>query len=479
MQALYEDRSGTFWVGTYGGGLNRFDRDSERFTPFTEKENLPNNVIYGILEDSLSFLWLSTNKGLSKFDPKTVTFRNYDVHDGLQSNEFNSGAFHKSRGGEMFFGGINGFNAFYPDRIKDNRYVPPVVLTSFKKLNKEAVLDTAIFEISVITLQRTDDVISFEFAALDYTVPEKNQYAYQLEGFSEDWITLGTKRDVTFTNLDPGSYTLRVKGSNNDGLWNEAGLAVRLIVVPPFWQTWWFRTAGVLAVTALLLTVYLARTRRYRAHNRALRAEITERWRAEAELETKNEKLEAQNAELERFTYTVSHDLKAPLVTIKGFLGVLQQDAARGDTEGMNRAVALIEGAADKMARLLGELLELSRIGRLMNPPEAVSPTELARDAAELVAGEIKKRSVTVEIESDMPVVLGDRVRLLEVYQNLIDNAVKFMGDQPAPHVEITARVNGEEVLCAVRDNGVGIAPKYHEKGAGNAQAGLTKKICK
>ena len=192
--------------------------------------------------------------------------------------------------------------------------------------------------------------------------------------------------------------------------------------------------------------------------------DITDRKRAETERERLVQELEAKNAELERFTYTVSHDLKSPLVTIRGFLGLLQQDARAGDTERMNRDVEQIQNATETMSRLLAELLELSRIGRIANPSEDVSLTDLAREAVEMVAGRITARGVAVEIAPAMPVVVGDRVRLLEVFQNLVDNAVTFMGDQPAPRVEIGAQRNGAEVACYVRDNGMGIAPKYHEK---------------
>ena len=191
--------------------------------------------------------------------------------------------------------------------------------------------------------------------------------------------------------------------------------------------------------------------------------DISERKKAIEDREELIIELEARNAELERFTYTVSHDLKSPLVTIKGFLGLLHQDIRLNDTERVARDIEQIGNAADMMARLLDELLELSRIGRLMNPPEAVALSELAADAASLVAGQIAERGVLVEIDPLMPVVHGDRVRLLEVYQNLIDNAVKFMGDQPEPHIEIRAEQRDGEVFCSVKDNGVGIAPQHFE----------------
>ena len=192
--------------------------------------------------------------------------------------------------------------------------------------------------------------------------------------------------------------------------------------------------------------------------------DITERKKIEQEREKMLAELEGKNAELERFTYTVSHDLKSPMVTIKGFLGMLRVDARAGSPERMEKDIQYIETATDKMQRLLGELLELSRIGRLMNPPEAVSLTNVAEEAVEMVAGQIAARGVNVEVAPEMPVVHGDRVRLVEVFQNLIDNAVKFIGDQQRPRVEIGATKENGEILCYVRDNGIGIDSRYHEK---------------
>jgi signal transduction histidine kinase len=192
--------------------------------------------------------------------------------------------------------------------------------------------------------------------------------------------------------------------------------------------------------------------------------DITARKRAEGEQDSLIAELEARNAELERFTYTVSHDLKSPLITIKGFLGFLEQDAIKGDVERVRADVTRIANAADKMQRLLDELLELSRIGRIVNPPEAVPLTELAREAVDMLSGRLTEHGVAVDIAPDLPLVYGDRQRLNEVLENLVDNAVKFMGDQPEPLVEIGARQDGAETVIYVRDNGGGIDPRYQDK---------------
>ena len=477
IRSLHEDAHGRLWVGT-DDGLNHFDPATGRATVYTELDGLPNDVIYGILEDDSGLLWLSTNRGLSRFDPASGRFRNFDVRDGLQGNEFNRRAYWKRRSGELWFGGISGLTAFFPDRIRDNGYVPPVVLTSFKLFNRDVDLETSAAAVRRLELSHRDYVVSFEFAALDYHAPEKNLYRYRLEGFNDDWVDLGTKRDITFTNLDPGAYTFRVRGSNNDGLWNEAGLAIDLVVTPPLWATAWFRFLATLAAAALLAAIYRLRTARIRARNLALEKEVRQRQRAEeaqarligqleaqtAEIEAKNLELARSNAELERFTYTVSHDLRSPLVTIKGYLGLIEKDARSGNPRSIEPHVGVIHHAADTMRRLLDDLLELSRIGRVEDSLESLPLAEAARDAVALVAGAVRQRDATVSVAADMPAAWCDRARMVEVFQNLIENAIKFTPVPEPPRVEVGGAIRDGEVLCYVADHGIGIAAQHHEK---------------
>ena len=261
VMSICEDPSGILWIGT-NYGLNRFDPEANDFKHYTTRDGLPNNVIYGVLADDQGNLWISSNRGLSRFDPRTETFNNYDIDDGLQSFEFNSGVYFKSTSGEMFFGGVNGFNVFYPDSVKDNPNVPPVVISNFKKFDKRFRLGDVLTEFGLLKLSYKDNFITFEFAALDYTNPQKNQYAYKLEGLHDDWIYSGNQRYATFTNLDPGEYVFRVKGANSDGVWNKRGASVRILITPPFWKTWWFMWLAIcLSLTALLLVVMNLRER--------------------------------------------------------------------------------------------------------------------------------------------------------------------------------------------------------------------------
>ncbi len=491
--AVHTAPGGVVWAGTQVG-LNRLDRIDEVtgeavFRRFFVEDGLPNDFIYGIESEAGGALWLSTNRGLSRFDPGSETFKNYDSSHGLHSNEFNMGAHYRAASGELFFGGIDGFNAFHPGRIELNTQPPPVVLTSFSKLNRAVTLAEPIFDRGRVALGHRDSIVSFEFAALDFTAPERNRYRYKLEGFEEEWIDLGSRRRVSFTNLDPGRYVLRVLGSNNDGVWNETGAAIALTVSPPPWRSWWAYSLYVLALLGTIGGFVRSQQRkveRERAVNRRLRevdqlkgellanlkavvqertAQVEEREQLLAERGRLITELEAKNAELERFNYTVSHDLKTPLVTIKGFLGLLEQDAAAGDDARMKHDIGRIGSAADKMHRLLEELLQLSRLGHQTGEPEEVSMDALVGDALELNHGLIEERRVVVEVERPLPVVMGDRVRLLEVFHNLLANAVKYMGDQQQPRVVIGAQRNGSPTaVYFVRDNGMGIDRRYHRK---------------
>lgn len=259
---IFESSKGTLWVGTFGGGLNRFDPQTKTFQRYTEANGLPSDIINGILEDESGNLWLSTYQGLCVFDPDTETFKNFNLQDGLQSREFGYGAYHLGKSGKMYFGGVNGFNIFRPEDIQDNAYQPPVVLTAFQIFGEAHSLQPAVTVNRQITLSYYDNHFSFEFAALDYIAPRENRYAYKLEGFNTDWVDNGRRRFANFTNLDPGEYTFRVKGSNNDGIWNTQGAEVQIIITPPFWQTWWFRLllgAGILGILLMLHRYRLGR----------------------------------------------------------------------------------------------------------------------------------------------------------------------------------------------------------------------------
>jgi DNA-binding NtrC family response regulator/ligand-binding sensor domain-containing protein len=305
--AIHEDKSGALWLGTWGGGLNKFDPITEKFENYTIKDGLPSEAIYGILEDEKGNFWLSTNNGLSRFNPEDGFFKNYNVKDGLQNNEFNGGSYFKSKSGEMFFGGITGFNAFYPEDLKDNTYVPPLVITSFQKFNKEVEFDKPIYSINQIDLSYEDYVFSFEFASLDFSAPEKNKYLYKMEGLDKEWIsTSSSRRFATYTTLPPGDYIFKVKGSNSDGFWNEAGASINITIHPPFWVTWWFRGLLILIIAFSGYLLYKKRVKNLEEKRKALSERLNEKTKlsdklqsALSQVEILKNRLEAENIYLQ------------------------------------------------------------------------------------------------------------------------------------------------------------------------------------
>jgi PAS domain S-box-containing protein len=279
---IYVDSRGTVWVGTNGGGLNKLDGESGEFTHYAVGEGLPNNVVYGILEDGEGMLWVSTNAGLARFDAGVGTFRSYDVDDGLQSAEFNAGAYHRGCSGNLYFGGISGFNVIRPSRLKDDPHPPAAVVCDFLLNNRSVpvgimddgrrLLDRTISETRRIEMAHHHGVTSFELAAMNFAVPSRNTYAYKLEGLDEDWNYIGNRRHITFTALEPGRYVLDLKAANSDGVWSEPVAALELIVTPPLWASWWFKVSALVALGAVGLGLYRARTSAIRRRSAELMA---------------------------------------------------------------------------------------------------------------------------------------------------------------------------------------------------------------
>jgi signal transduction histidine kinase len=263
--SLFESSDGNIWVGTKSGGLHYYDKTVDNLFPI-ETGTLDKESIRGFSEDHKGRLWISTNNGIICYDQKSHAYQVYDVSDGELSNEYNELAFYTSAEGVVYFGGVDGVTYFKPEEIKDNPYIPNIVLTDFEIFNKPVLpsadnpyLKKNISYADEINLTYKESVFSFGFAALIFNNPQKNQYAYKMEGFDKDWTYCGKRKRVTYTNLDPGQYIFRVKGSNNDGIWNEEGTSIRINISPPYWQTWWFRTLGALAAIAATGLTYKQR----------------------------------------------------------------------------------------------------------------------------------------------------------------------------------------------------------------------------
>ncbi len=276
ISALVEDHNHILWIGTRENGLKKLNPQTGKLWRYNENNGVEQSIC-GIREDQQGNLWISTGNGLFKYDPVNGRFKRFDRMDGLQSNQFNYGAHYINKKGQLFFGGINGYSHFFPEHIHDNPNIPPVVFTGFQIFNKpvpigrDSPLKKHINNAAQISLTYKQSVFSFEVAALNFTGATKNQYAYFLEGFDQSWNDMGRRRFITFTNLDPGKYTLKVKASNNDGGWNEKGTSIRILITPPFWQTWWFKA---FVAIALILIIYLFFRIRVLTYNRDVVREL-------------------------------------------------------------------------------------------------------------------------------------------------------------------------------------------------------------
>lgn len=292
--SIHEDQKGQFWIGT-NSGLVLFNRLNHNFTTYTTQDGLNNNTIYGILEDDDGHLWLSTNDGISQFNTDTETFYNYGVDNGLQGHEFNLRSYYKDRDGYMYFGGVNGFNRFHPDSVTISDYTAPVAITNFLIYNEPVVigeegspLERHISQTKEIELPHSSSVITFEYVALNFEVNKKDQFAYMLEGFDKDWNYTSERRAATYTNLNSGNYTFKVKAANSDGIWGTNEASLSLIIIPPFWQTGWFYVLAICLITGIITYSYRTHVRSIFEHNKRLEKEVSLRT---SELNEKNQDL--------------------------------------------------------------------------------------------------------------------------------------------------------------------------------------------
>lgn len=450
------------WIATAGGGLNKFDLSTRKFTHFTEAKGLPNNVIYGILADNHGNLWLSTNRGISMFDPASEIFYNYDVTSGLQSNEFNSGAFYKNKEGRLFFGGINGFNAFFPAEIKKTYNTPQLAITGFSIFNhpvsihdKNSPLQDAISETKKIVLPYRDNIISFQVAALDYSDPAQKQYAYMLEPSNKNWIQMGNNRLITFSNLDPGNYTLRIKTGYTNGSWNEKGISLNLIILPPWWRTWWAYLLYSLVAAAMLLLIRKFELRRVELRNR-LRVEHLEA-----------QKLKELSHLKSRFFANISHEFRTPLTLI---MGPVEDLLKTGNEEHFKKILPEVHRNSKRLLQLINQLLDLSKLDaksyHINTTREDIIP--FTKQIVRSFSSMAEKRNIDLAFEVDPKLTdlleegktrfYFDEDMIEKIVNNLLSNAFKFTGDSGSIHVRMNLSEMKNNLLeLSVSDTGTGI----------------------
>ncbi|WP_299547339.1 two-component regulator propeller domain-containing protein [Seonamhaeicola sp.] len=462
--SLYESKDGTIWIGTFGGGLNKYipgvNGEADKFLVYLDIDGLPNNVIKGILEDKDGNLWLSTNKGLSKFDPIEETFKNYDENDGLQSDEFQELACLKKSNGEMLFGGVNGFNAFFPENIIDNDIEAKPIITSFSISNKEigvgevvnrrVVLDKVISKTQELTLKYNENSFSFEFAALHFAAPNKNKFAYMLEGFDEDWVYTGAgKRFATYTNLSSGNYTLKVKASNNDGVWGTAPSQIKIRIKPPFWQTNFAFLLYSLFIIGLLLV-----------YRRFTIIKTTKKHQLELEHMEKEKNDELNRMKLEFFT-NISHEFRTPLTLIKGPLKYLRKNSRNLDEEAVQKQYTRMYKNTEYLLRLVNQLLDFRKLnqGKMKLVLRKSNLLGFVKEICEPFQFLAQKQDIVFNVYSKEETIASwfDHDALEKIMFNLLSNAFKFTGKRGKVEVDISID-DKDYAVIKVKDNGSGIA---------------------
>ncbi|MFC2088916.1 two-component regulator propeller domain-containing protein, partial [Calditrichota bacterium] len=438
IMCLYMDSRKNLWIGTKGGGLNKYNPQQDNFLHFIDDDGLPSNTILGILEDDSSNLWMCTLNGIAKYNPLTKTCRNYDVKDGLQGNEFNARAAYKDERGYMYFGGVNGFNMFHPDSISDNKHVPPIVITDFQIFNKsiepgkDSPIQKNISLVNSITLTHDQDVFSFEFSALDFCSPDKNKYAYKMEGVDPYWVyTDAGRRFATYTKLSPGEYLFRVKGSNNDGIWNEQGTSIKIIITPPWWKTSWAYLLYLLIVVAVVYTLRQYDLRRQRLKN-------------QLELEQMHsEKLTEVDRMKSRFFANISHEFRTPLTLI---LGPIEKWILKNLDHGLKQDLDIVKRNANRLLRLINQLLDLSTLeaGRMKLQAHKMDIVQFLRELTMSFDSLAEPRKIGLKFKSKIKSidVFIDKEKFEKIILNLLSNAFKFTPDGGVVEVEISMNSN-------------------------------------
>jgi two-component system sensor histidine kinase ChiS len=459
VTSIYEDRFGRLWVGSEGGGVSVMDAEKRTFRSYTRADGLADDAVSGIQGDRDGYIWLSTHKGLSRFDPSTQTFRNFDKRHGLSGNLFNRNTPLLTRRGELLFGNSKGFSLFNPSLLVDNDHVPPVVLTDLQIFNRpvsvgepDSPLQGSISTSQYLVLDHAQSVVSFTYAALNYRSSEDNQYAYRLVGFDKDWNQVGTRRHATYTNLDPGEYFFEVRGSNNDGVWNNQGQRLRITVLPPLWRTWWAYTLYCAAFILLLgWFIYLQK-----------RKVACERRKVEQEREVV-QSLRDMDRLKDEFLANTSHELRTPLNGIIGLAQSLQDGISGPMNESARKNLDLIVSSGRRLTGLVDDILNFSKHKNQDQQLRRrhVDLRELVDAVLALIRPLLDDKPINLHnAVPEQVVVSADEDRLQQILFNLLGNAAKFTtrGD-----ITVTALWQGEVLEVSVSDTGVGIAPDQFE----------------
>lgn len=462
ISCIQEDKDGNIWIGTHHGGLSLYHPGKQSFTTYTKRDGLASDNIIGILEDNEGSLWLSTDRGLSKFDLKQRSFKNYNITDGLPANEFNANSAYKDENGKLYFGSYNGLVSFIPREIKENEHIPKVAFSGLKLFNKpvwvdgpDGLLKQDISFSKEITFSADQDIFSIDFVALNYIQPERNKYAYQLEGFEKDWnyVTIPT---AAYTNLPAGKYKLLVKGSNNDGVWNDHPTVLEIRVLPPLWRTWWAYLLYLAAGCTLLYLIF----RFFRRQERLESELYYEHLNNERQQELYQMKLD--------FFTRISHEIRTPLSLI--FAPLEKLISLSKENELISAPLSGIKKNTDRLLRLITELLDFRKI-ETGNVKLRVAENELigfCRQIYSSYEGLAELKSITYSFEAPEGEILlfFDPAQLEKVCYNILSNAFKYTPD--GGEVVFALRKESDHVKLMIRDNGIGIPEDLLDKIFGN-----------
>jgi signal transduction histidine kinase/ligand-binding sensor domain-containing protein/DNA-binding response OmpR family regulator len=475
ITSIYEDHQGTVWIGTRAG-LNRFDRDRDSFERITTQNGLANDYIQDIREDGRGNLWLATHEGLSEFNPRTGKVHNYSEADGLPDNFANPTMTDRSTvtpEGELIFGSGYGLTVLNPARVSTNPVRAPVVLTNFLLFNQPVVpssdspLRRPIWATNTLSLEHWQNQFTIEFASLSYVSPQRNRYRYKLEGFEKNWNEVGAdRRTATYTNLAPNKYVFQVQGSNDDLLWNETGVSLEIVVLPPLWGTWWFRSIAFLVTAGLAFSAYRLRIRSLRVTAQRLELEVDNRTR---ELKIARDAADSANRTKSSFLANMSHELRSPLNAILGFSSLLRNS---GVSEAQRKDLDIISRSGEHLLNLINNVLDLAKVesGQTELNIESCDLKRLVGDVTGMISVRASQKNLRLHLNDsgEFPrLIRTDPSKLRQVLINLLDNAIKFTENG---FVELRlngkAAEDGKRVMLTfeVKDTGIGIAPENHQR---------------
>jgi len=459
--SLGEDTNGRIWIGT-STYLNVFSKNDSSFTWYTAGHGLPNNNIFEIIRDKSGNMWVTTGKGFCKFDRNENLFHNFTPEDGLQSLEFNLRAACLCPDGEMLIGGMNGFNSFNPDSIAKNPYPPHLVFTSFSKTKGSDIKTVKIQNKAEIVLEYNVSSFTIEFAALEYTNPGKNRYAWQMEGISGDWVDIGNRRFVPFTGIQPGNYVFHVKGSNNDGVWNENDASLIITVLPPWWKSTYAYISYVVLVILLMFIYIRLRLRKLKNDKKFLEQKVEERT---MQIEEQKRLIVAKNIELRDLNLTkdklfsiIGHDLGNQFNTIMGYLEVLVMDIKKMKPKEAHFHLNNVYNASIHAYELLENLLTWARMQTNLIDyiPAIINVSEKINETIGLFEAAARKKNIKMEATIDKEIFIYADVNMFNtILRNLVGNAIKFTNENGT--VTITTFRNNDFCEVSVHDNGIGI----------------------